>query len=71
MLDEYYDIVMPFETLSKEFYSPKQGSRENVAEFRVCLSQQGQILRLEYPGRIQQEHMEEMKWDCLYQGLNP
>ena len=44
---------------------------KNVAEFRVCLSQQVQILQLEYPGRIQQEHIEEMKQDCFYEGLNP
>ena len=52
---------LTFNTLSKELYSIKQGSRENVAKFRVCLLQQFQILQSEYPGRIQQEHMEEMK----------
>ena len=40
MLDEPYGMVMTFKTLSKEFYSLKQGSRENVAELRVHLSQQ-------------------------------
>ena len=71
MLDEHYGIVMIFNTISKELYSLKQGSRENVAEFGVCLLQQVQILQSEYPGRIQQEHVEEMKWDCFYKGLNP
>ena len=33
---------MMFDTLSKELYSLKQGSGENVAEFRVCLSQKVQ-----------------------------
>ena len=33
MLDEHYGMVMTFDTLSKELYSLKQGSRENVAEF--------------------------------------
>ena len=33
MLDENYGIVMTFYTLSKELYSLKQGSRENVAKF--------------------------------------
>ena len=60
-LDEHYGVVMTFDALSKELYSLKQGSGENVAEFRVHLSQQVQILQLEYPGRIQQEDMEEMK----------
>ena len=71
MLDEHYSIVMMFNTLSKELYSHKQDSGENVAEFRVCLSQQVQILQSEYPGRIQQEHVEEMKKDHFYKGLNP
>ena len=61
MLDEHYGVVMMFDALSKELYSLKQGSRENVAEFRVHLLQQVQILQSEYLGRIQQEHMEEMK----------
>ena len=26
---------------------------------------------MEYLGRIQQEHVEEMKWDCIYKGPNP
>ena len=47
------------------------GSGENVAEFGVHLLQQVQILQSEYPGRIQPEHMEEMKWDHCYEGLNP
>ena len=61
MLEKHYGVVMMFDTLSKECYSLKQGSRENVAKFRECLLQQAQILQSEYPGRIQQEHMEEMK----------
>ena len=61
MMDEQYDMVMTFDTLSKELYSLKQGSGENMAKFGVCLSQQVQILQSEYPGRIQQEHIEEMK----------
>ena len=44
---------------------------ENVAEFEVCLSQQVQILQAEYPSRIQQEHVEEVKWDHFYEGLSP
>ena len=47
MLDELYGMVMMFDALSKKFYSLKKGSRENVAEFGVCLSQQVQILQLE------------------------
>ena len=50
-----------FDTLSKELYLPKQGSGDNMAKFGVHLSQQVEILQLEYPGRIQQEHIEEMK----------
>ena len=42
-----------------------------MAEFRVCLSQQVQILQMEYPSRIQQEHVEEVKWDCFYESLTP
>ena len=61
---------MTFDTLSKELYSLKQGIGENVAEFRVCLSQQVQILQTEYPSRIQQEHVEEIKWDCFNEGLS-
>ena len=39
--------------------------------FRVHLSQQVQILQKEYPGRIQQEHVEEVKLDHFYEGLSP
>ena len=62
---------MTFHTLSKELYSLKQGMGENVAEFRVHLSQQVQILQMEYPSRIQQEHVEEVKCDCFYKGPSP
>ena len=71
MLDEQYGMVMTFNVLNKELFPLKQGSRENMAGFRVHLLQQVQILQSEYLGRIQQEHMEEMKWDCFYEGLNP
>ena len=71
MLDEHYGIVMMFDALSKELYSLKQGSGENLAEFRVHLLQQVQILQLEYLGQIQWEHTEEMKQDHFYEGLNP
>ena len=71
LFDEHYGMVMTFDTISKELYSLKQGSEENVAEFWVCLSQQVQILQSEYQGRITQEHVEEMKWDFFYEGLNP
>ena len=71
MFDKHYGIVMMFDALSKELYSLKQGSGENVAKFGVCLLQQVQILQLEYLGRIQLEHIEEMKWDHFYEGLNP
>ena len=71
MLDEYYGIVMMFDALSKELYSLKQGSGENVANFGVCLSQQVWILQSEYLGGIQQKHVEEMKQDGFYKGLNP
>ena len=71
MLDEHYGMVMMFNNLSKEHYSLKQGSGGNVAKFRVHLSQQVQILQSEYLARIQQEHVEEMKQDCFYEGLNP
>ena len=70
-LDEYYGVVMTFNTLSKELYSLKQGSSKNVFEIGVCLSQQDQILKLEYLGRIQPEHLEGMKCDHLYEGHNP
>ena len=71
MLDEHYVWWMMFNTFSKKLYSLKQGSRENVVKFGVCLSQQVQILQSEYLGRIQQEHEEEMKWDHFYEGLSP
>ena len=64
-------MVMMFVTLGNECYSLKQGSWENVAEFGVCMLQQFKILQSEYLGRIQQEHIEEMKQDCFYDGLNP
>ena len=70
-LDEQYGIVMTFSALSKELYSLKQGMGENVAEFGVHLSQQVQILQMEYPCRIQQKHVEEVKQDCFYKGLSP
>ena len=71
MLDEHYGVVMIFKTLSKELYSLKQGLGENVVEYGVHLSQQVQILQLEYPGRIWPEHVEKMKHDFFYEGLNP
>ena len=70
-LDEHYGVMMTSDTISKELYSLGQGTGDNVAEFRVCLSQQVQILQMEYPGRIQQEHVEEVKWDHFYEGLSP
>ena len=69
-LDEHFGVMMIFNALSKELYSLKQGMGENVAEFRVCLSQQVQILQMEYPGRIQQEYVEEVKLDNFYEGLS-
>ena len=35
------------------------------------LPRQVQILQLEYLGRIQPEHVEEVKHDCFFEGLNP
>ena len=70
-LNEHYGVVMMFDPLSKELYSLKQGSSKNVAGFGVHLLQQVQILQSEYSGRIQLEHMEEMKCNCFYEGLNP
>ena len=57
--------------LSKELYSLKQELGENVAEVWVPILQQIQIFQLEYPGRIQPEHIEEMKHDDFYEGFNP
>ena len=37
MLDEHYGMMMTFDTLSKELYSLRQGSRENMAKFKVRL----------------------------------
>ena len=71
MLDEHYGVVMTSNALSKELYSLRQGMGENVAKCKVHLSQQVQILQMEYPGRIQQEHVEEVKWDHFYEGLSP
>ena len=70
MLGEHYGIVMTFNALSKEVYSLKQATGKNMAEFGVCLSQQAQMLQMEYPSRIQQEHVQEVKWDCFYEGLS-
>ena len=55
-LDKHYGVMMTFNALSKELYSLRQGTEENVAKCRVHLSQQGQILQIEYPSRIQQGH---------------
>ena len=71
MLEKLYGIVMTFDTLTKELYSLKQAVGENVAKFRVCLSQQVQILQMEYPSRIQEEHVKQVNQDCFYVGLNP
>ena len=70
-LDEHYSMVMMFNALSEEVSSLKQGSGMNVANYQVHFSQQVQILLLKYPGRIQEEHMEKMKWNYFYNGLNP
>ena len=59
------------DALSKELYSLRRGLGENMAGFGVCLLQQVQILQSEYLGRIQLEHLEEMKCDCFYEGLKP
>ena len=67
-LDEHYGVVMTFNALSKELYSLKQGSGENMAEFGVHLSQQVQIFQSDYLGRIQWEHIDEMRF---HEGLNP
>ena len=71
ILDEHYGVMMTFDALSKELYSLKQGMGENVAEFRVHLSQQIQILQMEYSSRIQQEHVKKVKGDHFYEGLTP
>ena len=71
ILDEHYGMVMTFDTLSKELYSLKLEAGENVAKLGVWLLQQIQILESEYPGWISQEHIEKMKWDHFYEGLNP
>ena len=71
MLDEHYGVMMIFYTLSKELYSLRQGMGENMAEFRVHLSQQVHILQMEYLSRIQQENVEEVKQDHFYEGLSP
>ena len=62
---------MTFNALSKELYSLKQGPRENMTKFGMQLLQQVQILQSEYPGRIQQEHVEEMKRDHFDKSLSP
>ena len=71
MLDEHFGVLMTFNALSKELYSLRQGRGENVAEFRVCLSQEVQMLQTEYPAKIQQEHVGEVKWGPFYKGLSP
>ena len=71
MLNKHYGMVITFDALSKEPYSLKQGLGEIMAEFRVHLLQQVQILQSEYLGRVWQEHIEEMNWDHFYKGLNP
>ena len=71
MLEKHYGMVLMFDALSKELYSLKQGFRETVAVFGVCMLQQVQMLQSEYSGRIQQEHVEEMTQDHFYEGLNP
>ena len=71
MLDEHCGVMMTFDTLSKELYSLRQGTGENVAKLGVCLSQQVQILQMEYPGRIQLEHVEEVKQNHFDEGLIP
>ena len=70
-LDKHDGVVLMFSALSKEFYSLKQRAGENIATFGACLSQQVKILQMEYLGKIQQEHLEEMKCNCFYWGLNP
>ena len=71
MLDEQYGNVMMFDTRSKKLCTLKQGSNKNIAEFGVHLSQQVQICQLEYLGKIQPKHVEEMKCNCFYEGRNP
>ena len=68
--DEHYGVMMTFNALSKELYYLKQGMGEHMAKFGLHLSQQVQILQMEYPSRIQQQHVEEVKWDHFYKGLS-
>ena len=62
---------MMFDALSKELYSLKQGLGENMAKFGMQSLQQIQILQSKYLGRIQPEHIEEMKWDHFYEVPEP
>ena len=70
-LDENYGLIMRFKALSKELYSLKQGSSKNIAEFTVHLLQQVQIHQTVSPGRIQLEHVEDMKHDHSMRVLIP
>ena len=56
-LDEHYGVVMIFNTLSKELYSLKQTSGENVAEFGMHLSQ-----RSRYSSQSIQEGSKRSMW---------
>ena len=62
ILDEHYDVVMMFQALSKELYSLKQGSYENMAEFGVCLSQQVRVSRKDPAGA----HGGDEAWSLLW-----
>ena len=71
MLDQHYGVMMTFDALSKGALFPQAGNGENVAKFRICLSQKVQIFKTEYPSRIQQEHVEEVKQEHYYEDLSP
>ena len=69
--DDWHLLSYIFHSLQGFLGDLARSLGENVAEVMVHLLQQVQILQLEYPRRIQPEHVEEMKHDCFYEGLNP
>ena len=67
MLDEHYGIVMTFNALSKKLYpTSRELERMWLSLEYICHN------RFRYSRwKIQQEHMEEVKWDHFYEGLSP
>ena len=70
MLDKHYGVVMTFDALNKELYMLHQGYQEGMSEYGVWLALHVWIIQTDLPRHIRDEHLEGVKHDHFYEGLN-